>query len=292
MAPYISAGVRARWPGKTVSQRRISSASVKMGSLVEHKFTLKHRSTVGWALEPTRSCRCTPQHVREAATDRTVIPRGHKCPPYLGYAGKARRCALSSSLNKRTARASSAAWSCIASPAALALIPATFPDPAKRARAMWVYAAMSVVGAAAGLVVGGMLTEWASWRWVFLLAVPFALALLAAAPAALPEPPRRRGNLSVTSAVLVTAAVATLVYGVSRTPAVGWVDAGSLGWIAAATGLTAAFVLLEARRATPLLPKAQLPPKRRRLPMLRRRSSKSRPAGSAMLQVTPRLPAA
>lgn len=146
----------------------------------------------------------------------------------------------------------------IASPAALALIPATFPDPAKRARAMGVYAAMSGVGAAAGLVVGGMLTEWASWRWVFLLAVPFALALLAAAPAALPEPPRRRGNLSVTSAVLVTAAVATLVYGVSRTPAVGWVDAGSLGWIAAATGLTAAFVLLEARRATPLLPTAQL----------------------------------
>jgi EmrB/QacA subfamily drug resistance transporter len=146
----------------------------------------------------------------------------------------------------------------VASPAALALIPATFPEPVERARAMGVYAAMSGVGAATGLIVGGMLTEWVSWRWVFLLTVPFALAILALAPAALREPPTRRVSLSVTSAILVTAAVSSLVYGVSRTPTLGWDDAGSLGWIAAAAGLAIAFVLVEVRRASPLLPKAQV----------------------------------
>ena len=145
-----------------------------------------------------------------------------------------------------------------ASPAALALIPATFPEPAERARAMGVYAAMSGVGAATGLIVGGMLTEWVSWRWVFLLAVPFALAILALAPAALPEPPTRRESLSATSAVLVTAAVASLVYGVSRTPVHGWTDSATAAWIAAAAVLAIVFVLVEARRTTPLLPKAQL----------------------------------
>lgn len=156
------------------------------------------------------------------------------------------------------ARIAQGVGAAVASPAALALIPATFPEPAERAKAMGVYAAMSGLGAATGLIVGGMLTEWVSWRWVFLLAVPFALAILALAPAALPEPPTRREGLATTSAILVTAAVSSLVYGVSRTPMLGWDNAGTLGWIAAAAVLAIAFVLLEARRATPLLPKAQL----------------------------------
>ncbi|WP_148616447.1 MFS transporter [Nocardioides rubriscoriae] len=146
----------------------------------------------------------------------------------------------------------------IASPTALALIPATFPEPAARARAMGVYAAMSGIGAATGLVVGGVLTEWVSWRWVFLLAVPFAVAILALAPRALPEPPTRRGSLPVASTILATTAVASLVYGVSRTPVVGWDDGGSLGWVVAAVLLAVVFAVVETRSTTPLLPREQL----------------------------------
>ena len=83
----------------------------------------------------------------------------------------------------------------ITAPAALSLITTTFPEGPRRNRAMGVYAAMSVAGGAVGLLAGGLLTSYASWRWVLFVVVPIGVAVALAAPRVLAESPRHRGRL-------------------------------------------------------------------------------------------------
>ena len=92
-----------------------------------------------------------------------------------------------------TARAVQGAGAAIVAPTALALIATTFPPGPPRNRAMGVYAAMSVAGAAAGLIAGGLLVTYASWRWVLFVNVPIGIAVALAAPAVLPAAARRPG---------------------------------------------------------------------------------------------------
>ena len=92
------------------------------------------------------------------------------------------------------ARAVQGAGAAIVAPTALALIATTFPPGPPRNRAMGVYAAMSVAGAAAGLIAGGLLVTYASWRWVLFVNVPIGIAVALAAPAVLPGTARRPGR--------------------------------------------------------------------------------------------------
>ncbi len=91
------------------------------------------------------------------------------------------------------ARAVQGAGGAIIAPAALALIATTFPGGPRRSRAMGVYASMSAVGGAAGLIAGGLLVTYASWRWVLFVNVPIGIAAALAAPAVLPGAARRPG---------------------------------------------------------------------------------------------------
>ncbi|WP_051105556.1 MFS transporter [Parafrankia discariae] len=139
-------------------------------------------------------------------------------------------------------------------PNVLALITTTFTDGRARAKALGVYAAMSSVGAATGLIAGGLLTEWVSWRWIFLVNVPIGLAVLAAGPRALREAPRRAGRFDLPGALSVTVGVVLLVYGVSRAGTEGWRD----GWVSAAlcgaAAALAVFAAVERGSRHPLLP--------------------------------------
>ncbi len=146
----------------------------------------------------------------------------------------------------------------IAAPTALSLIVTTFPEGPRRHRAMAVYAGMSGAGGALGLLFGGVLTDLASWRWVFLVNVPIGAALLILAPISLPAGDRRRRRLDVLGALLVTSSMTALVYGLEQAPSAGWLSSTTLWWLASAAVLLTVFVGVERRTREPLVPLAFL----------------------------------
>jgi EmrB/QacA subfamily drug resistance transporter len=144
-------------------------------------------------------------------------------------------------------------------PTALALITTTFPEGAQRNRAMGVYAAMSGGGAALGLVAGGLLTTYLSWRWVLFVNVPIGIVTALLARSVLAESARRRGRFDLPGAVTSTAGVALLVYGLSNasTDQHGishWADTKVLASLAASVVLLTGFALIEWRSEHALLP--------------------------------------
>jgi EmrB/QacA subfamily drug resistance transporter len=158
-----------------------------------------------------------------------------------------------------TARAVQGAGGAVIAPTALALITTNFPEGRERNRAFGVYAAMAGAGSAAGLLLGGVLTTYASWRWVLFVNVPIGILVAAAAPRVLAESPRRPGRIDVAGGVTGTGGVALLVYGLSKA-ATGpdgvshWGDTQVLVSLTASVVLLVSFVLVERRSSRPLLP--------------------------------------
>src|SRR6185369_11800206 len=115
-----------------------------------------------------------------------------------------------------TARALQGVGGAVVAPTALALITTNFPEGDLRNRAFGVYAAMSGGGGALGLLLGGLLTTYASWRWVFFVNVPIGLLIAVSAPRVLTESPRLPGRIDWAGAVTGCGGVALLVYGLSK----------------------------------------------------------------------------
>jgi EmrB/QacA subfamily drug resistance transporter len=158
-----------------------------------------------------------------------------------------------------TARAVQGVGGALVAPAALSLITTTFPEGPPRNRALSVYAAMSIAGGAIGLLGGGLLTTYASWRWVLFVNVPIGAAVALAATRVLAESPRRRGRFDLPGAITGTGGIAALVYGLvsAATSPDGvshWGDAKVIASLAAATVLLAAFAVIETRSPQALLP--------------------------------------
>ncbi|HET6257318.1 MAG TPA: MFS transporter [Pseudonocardia sp.] len=157
------------------------------------------------------------------------------------------------------ARAIQGAGGAVIAPTALALITSNFPEGRPRNRAFAVYSAMAGAGGAVGLLLGGVLTTYVSWRWVLFVNLPIGLVVAAAAPRVLAASPRRPGRIDVAGAVTGTVGLALLVFGLSEaaTGADGvshWGDAAVLTSLAAAAVLLALFVLIEMHSTHPLLP--------------------------------------
>jgi EmrB/QacA subfamily drug resistance transporter len=144
----------------------------------------------------------------------------------------------------------------IASPTALALVATTFDEGPARNRAFGVYAAVSGAGAAIGLILGGVLTEWLSWRWVLFVNAPIGVALAALTPLVLAESGRSGGRLAATDALTSTVGMAALVYGFihAANPAAGWTDPATLVSFAVAAVLLPTFVVMQSRATQPLMP--------------------------------------
>ncbi|HLJ99386.1 MAG TPA: MFS transporter [Streptosporangiaceae bacterium] len=161
------------------------------------------------------------------------------------------------------ARALQGAGGAVIAPTALSLITTNFPEGESRNRAMGVYSAMAGGGGAVGLLLGGILTTYASWRWVMFVNVPIGIVVATAAPRVLAESPRRPGRIDLVGAITVTAGVALLVYGLSKA-ATGqdgishWGDVPVLMSLTAAAALIVVFVLVELRSSHPLLPMSVL----------------------------------
>lgn len=153
-------------------------------------------------------------------------------------------------------RACQGVGAAITAPTALALITTNFPEGRPRDRAMGVYAAMAGGGGALGLLLGGILTDWVSWRWIFFVNVPIAVLILILAPRALNESETTMGHLDLPGALTVTSGMFALVYGLSHAGSHGWRVPGTVVPLAAAVLLLAAFVLIESKSRAPLMPLA------------------------------------
>ena len=147
----------------------------------------------------------------------------------------------------------------MAAPTALSLIAVTFPEGPPRNRALGVYASMTVAGVAVGLIAGGLLVSYLSWRWVFFVNVPIGLVVAALATRVLPESRRSTGRFDLPGAITGTLGVASLVYGLSSAATSHngvshWGDTKVIGSLAAAVVLLAAFAVIEVRSTHALLP--------------------------------------
>jgi EmrB/QacA subfamily drug resistance transporter len=152
------------------------------------------------------------------------------------------------------ARAAQGAGGAIAAPTALALLATTFTEPAARAKAFGVFAAMAASGGAFGLLVGGTLTDYASWRWALFINAPIGLAVLILAPRVLNESQGSGSKLDLPGAITVTAGMSILVYGLTKASTDGWTSATTLLTLAIAAAFLVAFVVIEHSSSHPLLP--------------------------------------
>src|SRR3954467_5564455 len=139
-------------------------------------------------------------------------------------------------------------------PSTLALLSTSFPEGEQRSRAMAAYGALAGIGTAAGLIIGGALTQTLSWRYGFLLNVPIGLAAIVAAPRYLDETIRHAGRLDVPGALSSTLGAAALVFGIVHSAEDGWGAATTLVALTAGVLLLAAFVAGQAGAQQPLLP--------------------------------------
>lgn len=153
------------------------------------------------------------------------------------------------------ARAGQGVGAAATAPATLALLTTTFTDGARRVRALGVWSGMNAVGGASGVLAGGVLTEYAGWRWVMLVNLPIVALALTLVRAAVPSAPgpARRERPDVLGALLGTGGTGLLVFGVVRTDVHGWGSLATLGTLGGAAVLLAAFLLVESRSAAPLL---------------------------------------
>jgi MFS family permease len=142
----------------------------------------------------------------------------------------------------------------LASPAVLALIVTGFGEGRERTRALGIYMGVITGGSSLGLVLGGVITQWLSWRWVLFINVPIGVAVLVATPLFVAESSRRPGRFDLAGALTATAGVTALVYGFIRAAAGGWGDHLALAAFGGAAVLVAAFVLTETRARQPITP--------------------------------------
>ncbi len=154
------------------------------------------------------------------------------------------------------ARAAQGLGGAIVSPAALSIVTTTFAEGAERNRALGVWGAVAGAGGAAGVLLGGVLTTGLSWRWVLFVNVPIGLVCALLAPRLIRESRAETGTraFDLPGAVTATAGLALLVYALVDAVNAGWGSAATLGKLAAAAGLLAAFLAIESRQRAPLMP--------------------------------------
>jgi EmrB/QacA subfamily drug resistance transporter len=151
-------------------------------------------------------------------------------------------------------RAVQGAGSALIAPAALTLLFTIFGStPAELTKALALYGAAAPAGGTAGVFLGGVLTEYASWPWVFFINLPLAAVVLLLTPSVMPQGRTRPGSLDLAGAITVTAGLAAVVFAIVRAPQIGWVSASTLVTGLLGLALLALFVVLQARRREPLM---------------------------------------
>jgi EmrB/QacA subfamily drug resistance transporter len=152
------------------------------------------------------------------------------------------------------ARAIQGVGAAIAAPSVLALLTTSAPDAAARNKALALFSAVSSAGASIGLLLGGVLTGYASWRWSLLINVPLGIAVLLLVRRLVAETDRQHARFDVVGAVMATLGSASLVFGFINAPDHGWSSVGTLSAFTAAVVLLGSFAVHQRRTPAPLLP--------------------------------------
>jgi EmrB/QacA subfamily drug resistance transporter len=165
-------------------------------------------------------------------------------------------CGLAGSIGVLVAaRAVQGLGAAIISPATLSIIMTTFEEGSERNKALGIWGAMAGSGAAAGVLMGGILTKYAGWEWIFFVNVPVGALVLA-----LTRPLVRESRITgmrgfdAGGAATITASLALLVYGISKAPDVGWASGRTIAFLVAAAVLLVAFLAIESRHPSPMVP--------------------------------------
>ncbi len=139
-------------------------------------------------------------------------------------------------------------------PSALTLLMMLFGhSPKELTRAIALYGAAAPAGGTAGVFLGGVITQWLSWPWIFWLYVPIALIALVAIPKLMPAAKARRGSVDIAGAISVTGGLALAVFAIVRAPQQGWGSVATIGGLAGALALLIAFVVIQNARNAPLV---------------------------------------
>lgn len=152
------------------------------------------------------------------------------------------------------ARAIQGVGSAILAPSTLALLQTNFCEGPERTRAVSYYSAVAGVAASVGLVMGGVLADWLSWRVGFLVNLPIGIAMIAATLRYVPETCRQSGRLDIAGALSSTVGMSALVYGLVRSASVGWGDTLTLAALATAGMLLVLFIAVQRRAEQPIMP--------------------------------------
>ncbi|WP_406232155.1 MFS transporter [Nocardia sp. NBC_01009] len=174
----------------------------------------------------------------------------------IGFAGASAVGGAATSFEMLVAaRVGQGVFGALLAPAALSLLTVTFTEPSERAKAFGIFGAVAGAGGAIGLLLGGMLTEWASWRWVMFVNLAFAAVALVGAVLLLAKHViTERPKLDIPGTLVVTAALFGIVYGFSHAESTSWTNPVTLGFLIGGAVLLAVFVWLETKVANPLLP--------------------------------------
>jgi EmrB/QacA subfamily drug resistance transporter len=153
------------------------------------------------------------------------------------------------------ARALQGLGAALVSPAALSIISTTFAEGRERARALGVWAAIAIGGSAVGLVLGGFLTQYFSWQWIFFVNVPVGIVAFVLSLRLIPESRDEHAHRSydIAGAVTVTGGLMALVYAIVGAQSAGWASAKTIGFFVLAAILLASFVVIELRAKAPLV---------------------------------------
>jgi EmrB/QacA subfamily drug resistance transporter len=173
------------------------------------------------------------------------------------FTGASLACGLSNSAGMLIgARAVQGLGAAIISPAALSIVTTTFSEGADRNKALGIWGALGGSGAAVGVLLGGILTKYLGWEWIFFVNVPVGALVLALTRPVVPESRAELGHrqFDAQGAVLVTGGLALFIYGISRAPLVGWATGRTIGVLVASAVILIAFVIWEQRTSAPLVP--------------------------------------
>ncbi|WP_410585848.1 MFS transporter, partial [Amycolatopsis sp. lyj-108] len=146
------------------------------------------------------------------------------------------------------------AGAALIAPSALTLLMMLFgARPRELTKALALYGAAAPAGGTAGVFLGGVITEWLSWPWIFWLYVPISLVAIVVTGKLMPSAPGKSGSVDLAGAVAATAGLGLTVFGVVRAPEAGWAAAGTWGALAGGIALLGVFVAIQRRREVPLV---------------------------------------
>lgn len=155
-----------------------------------------------------------------------------------------------------TGRALQGLGSALIAPAALTLVLSKFTDPKELNKALGFWGASAAAGGSAGVFLGGAITEWLSWHWLFLINIPVGLAVLFFSQRLLFKGTTRKGKVDIVGAILATAALILMVYAIISAENAGWISIQTIGLLSLSLLLFIIFIVIQKQKSEPLIPLA------------------------------------